>query len=67
MAKHSDRHIMRQQKKLAKKLKYQAKHKNINSEGDTTMIPLHQTITLDHLTRPVAPGEGFEPSRSPKQ
>ena len=58
---------MRQQKKLAKKLKYQAKPKNINSEGDTTMISLHQTITLDHLTRPVAPGEGFEPSRSPKQ
>lgn len=57
---------MRQQKKLDKKLR--RKPKNINADGDTTMMPLHQTITLDHLTKPkVAPGEGFEPSRSPKQ
>jgi|TARA_Y100000389_G_C17067988_1_gene320560 hypothetical protein len=66
MAKHSARYIMRQQKKLDKKLR--RKPKNINADGDTTMMPLHQTITLDHLTKPkVAPGEGFEPSRSPKQ
>lgn len=67
MAKHSARYIMRQQKKLDKKLR-RRKPKNINADGDTTMMPLHQTITLDHLTKPkVAPGEGFEPSRSPKQ
>ena len=66
MAKHSARYIMRQQKKLDKKLR--RKPKNINADGDTTMMPLHQTITLDHLTKPkVAPGGGFEPPRSPKQ
>ena len=31
------------------------------------MIPLNQTITLDHLTKPMAPGGGFEPPRSTKQ
>lgn len=50
MAKHSARYIMRQQKKLDKKLR--RKPKNINADGDTTMMPLHQTITLDHLTKP---------------
>ena len=65
MAKHSARHILRQQKKLDKQLKRQfVKPK----KADPNMIPLHQTITLDHLTNPkLAPGEGFEPSRSPKQ
>ena len=59
---------MRQQKKLDKKLKRQLKPRHINAKGDTTMIPLDTLITLDHLTKPqVAPGEGFEPSRSPKQ
>ena len=67
MAKHSDRHIMRQQKKLDKKLKRQLKPKHINAKGDTTMIPLDTLITLDHLTRPLAPGGGFEPPRSTKR
>ena len=67
MAKHSDRHIMRQQKKLDKKLKRQLKPKHINAKGDTTMIPLDTLITRDHLTRPLAPGGGFEPPRSTKQ
>ena len=67
MAKHSDRHIMRQQKKLDKNLKRQLKPKHINAKGDTTMIPLDTLITLDHLTRPLAPGGGFEPPRSTKQ
>ena len=65
MAKHSDRHILRQQKKFNKQLKHQfVKPKKV----DPNMIPLHQTITLDHLTKPkLAPGGGFEPPRSPKQ
>ena len=65
MAKHSDRHIMRQQKKLDKQLRHQfVKPK----KADPNMIPLDQIITLDHLTNPkLAPGGGFEPPRSPKQ
>jgi hypothetical protein len=49
MAKHSDRHILRQQKKFNKQLKHQfVKPKKV----DPNMIPLHQTITLDLLTKP---------------
>ena len=55
---------MRQQKKLDKQLKHQfVKPK----KTDPNMIPLNQTITLDHLTKPMAPGGGFEPPRSTKQ
>tara|TARA_B100001013_G_scaffold326320_1_gene238836 strand:+ start:518 stop:715 length:198 start_codon:yes stop_codon:yes gene_type:complete len=65
MAKHSDRHIMRQQKKVDKQLR----HRHVKKQSVTpNMIPLNQTITLDHLTNPkLAPGGGFEPPRSPKQ
>ena len=65
MAKHSDRHIMRQQKKLDKQLRHQfVKPKKVNPK----MIPLDQIITLDHLTNPkLAPGARFERARSPKQ
>ena len=49
MAKHSARHILRQQKKFNKQLKHQfVKPKKV----DPNMIPLHQTITLDLLTKP---------------
>ena len=65
MAKHSDRHIMRQQQKVDKQLR----HRHVKNQSVVpNMIPLNQTITLDHLTKPqVAPGEGVEPSHSPKQ